>query len=57
MGQPPQRRFFERTLEFRIEGDMPPIARGRYAIVPAEKFRMVVMQANLWREKQKDQAA
>jgi hypothetical protein len=45
--------FEEKLLEFRISGDMPTITRGRYAIIGAEKLRMLVMEANLWREKAK----
>lgn len=45
--------FSERTLEFRIEGDMPTVKRGRYAIIDAERLRMLVMRANLWTEQQK----
>ena len=44
--------FSDKTLELRIEGDMPRVSRGRYVIVDAERFRMIVMQARLWREKQ-----
>lgn len=48
--------FSERTLEMRVEGDMPTVKPGRYCMVEAERFRMVVMQAKLWREGQKAKA-
>jgi hypothetical protein len=44
--------FADKTLEFRIEGDMPTVAMGRYAIVDAERLRIVGMQARLWRDSQ-----
>lgn len=44
--------FVEKTLEMRVEGDMPTVKAGRYCIVEAERFRAVVMQANAWREQQ-----
>lgn len=44
--------FMEKTLEMRVEGDMPSVKPGRYCIVEAERFRVVVMQANLWRQQQ-----
>lgn len=45
--------FTEKTLKMRVEGDMPTVKPGRYCMVEAERFRMVCMQANLWREAQK----
>jgi hypothetical protein len=45
--------FSEKTLEFRIEGDMPRVARGRYAIVDASTFRQTVMFAAAFREQRK----
>lgn len=45
--------FDDKTLEFRVEGDMPRVACGRYAIVEAARFQTVVMQADLWRRAQK----
>jgi hypothetical protein len=49
--------FDEKTLEFRIDGDMPLLARGRYAIVDADKFGSTVRQARLWCDSQQEQAA
>jgi hypothetical protein len=45
--------FDEHTLEFKIVGDMPTVARGRYAIVSSDKFRTTVMMADLWRKQQR----
>lgn len=44
--------FAEKTLEMRVEGDMPVVKAGRYVIVEADQFRRVIMAANLWREQQ-----
>jgi hypothetical protein len=45
--------FCEKTITLRIEGDMPAVSRGRYAIINAERFRMLVMKANAWTEQQR----
>jgi hypothetical protein len=49
--------FSEKTLGFRIEGDMPRVSRGRYAIVDASRFRITVMLANAFTEQQKKEKA
>jgi hypothetical protein len=48
--------FDEKTIEVRIQGDMPPVFRGRYAVVDADKFASVVRQAKLWCDSQKETA-
>ncbi len=45
--------FDEKTLEFRVDGDMPRVAAGRYAIADAKEFGLIVMQAKLWRDSQR----
>jgi hypothetical protein len=49
--------FDGKTVTLRIQGDMPPLRAGRYALVDAERLRMLGMQARLWRDTQRRKAA
>jgi hypothetical protein len=46
--------FEEKTLTFKIEGDMPVVMRGRFAMVGFDKFSSAVRMARLWAETQQE---
>lgn len=45
--------FDKNTLTFKIQGDMPSIARGRFTIVAFDKFGSILRQAKLWSDAQR----
>lgn len=40
--------FDEGTITLKVQGDMPPLSRGRYVIAHFDKFSSTVRMAKLW---------
>lgn len=45
--------FDEKTLTFRVEGDMPMVARGRFAIIPADRMYSIIRRLAAYEAKDK----
>ena len=44
--------FDEGTITLKVDGDMPPVSRGRYVIAHFDKFSSTVRMAKLWADSQ-----
>lgn len=39
----------ERLIEFRYDGDLPPVLAGRYVLIPADTYSWLKRESALWR--------
>jgi len=49
--------FDDGTITIKVQGDMPPLTRGRYVIAHFDKFSSTVRMAKLWADAQSGKAA